>query len=76
MNDKYERSIEDQLPTRRELATKIATIMKEAALRADPMMDAFAIRLNREPTWDEINRAEAYVTAMHRISPLRLKDAT
>jgi len=76
MANEYNRPSDHQLPTRRELATKIAGIIKEAVLRADPMLDEFAVRLNREPTWDEINRAEAYVRAMERVMPLTLRDAT
>lgn len=44
-------------PKLRVFAEKVAAFRKERALRMDPMLDEFAVRLNREPTWHEINDA-------------------
>lgn len=45
----------------RALAGKVAALRKERALRRDPMMDEFAVRLNREPTWSEVNQAMDWI---------------
>jgi len=45
----------------RVLAEKVAAYRKERALRRNPDMDEFAVRLNREPTWSEINQAMDWI---------------
>jgi hypothetical protein len=47
---------------RQELVHALATLRKVRSMTQDPMMDMVAIKLNREPSWDETRYTERFLS--------------
>ena len=45
-------------------AKRVASLMKRARLEADPMLDRVAVALNSGTTYEEVQEAERWLTAI------------
>lgn len=51
----------------KDIAEHLARGRKERVLRANPMLDEVAVKLNRQPTWDEKRFVEQFLTDLNDI---------
>ncbi len=61
--------------SRQELVHALATLRKMRSMSQEPMTDIFAIKLNREPTWDEKQYAERFLNDIESLGyDVKLKE--